>query len=587
MKDTMRLRKIITCLLIVSMFALLSCRGNSGAIPAAPAIPKVTADSKLYIVGGGLAGLAAAVYAIQDGKIPGKNIHILEELSVAGGALDSKGGTHNVPYAARGARLIDPKAHRAYRAWLARVPSLADQKEMEKLGANSEALKNYKVKKTLSDELDDFWATHKLDSITRLVGNDQRRIDHFKFGLSLRDRYDAIRLISSSEEKLQGKRIDEFFQPHFFTTNGWYMFASIFGFQKWHSVIEMRRYVLRFFQTIPTLSDLKNTGMNAEYNSYEAVVVPTLRWLRTQGVNFDMGCKVTDVDFKPTLDEKTVQKIHCIQNGVQKDIMVNESDFVFITIGSKTADSREGSIHKAPVLEKNKVDGAWTLWENMAKKQPGLGNPYAFTSSIDHSKFVVFNITTKGKLLEDLIMKFTRNKRFGEQHMVVFPESPWNLIVHIPWQPFVKNQDKDTTIIMAYALYGDNKGAYVKKAMGDCTGEELLTEMCYQFGFMKELPEILKTSECIPFMLPYATSQFLPRNKFDRPPVVPDRSTNLALIGEFTEMPDDSVFMVSYSTKSAQRAVYKLLNVNKEITPVYHGAHNPLSWIKALYYLNT
>ena len=559
------------------------CFSDKGSVST---IPPVTPDSKIYIVGAGLSGLAAAVYAIQDANIFGKNIHILEELNIAGGALDSKGGTNNVPYAARAARLIDPNAHKAYRAWLARIPSLADQEEMDKLGGNIEALKRYKVKKTLSDELDDFWSTHKLNSITRLVGKNQRRINHFKYGLSLRDKFDMIRLVLTPEEKLQSKRIDEFFQPHFFQTNSWYMFDSIFGFQQWHSIIEMRRYVLRFFQTIPTLADLKGTGMNADYNSYEAVVVPTVKWLRNQGVNFEMGCKVTDVDFKPTIDEKTVEKIYYIQTGKEKNIAVNFGDFVFITIGSKTADSREGSMHTAPVLEKNKVDGAWMLWENMVKKQPDMGNPYNFTSNIDHSKFVVFNVTTKGKLLEDLLMKFTRNERFGEQHMVVFPESPWNLILHIPWQPFVKNQDENTTIVMAYALYGDNKGEYVKKSMGDCTGEELLTEMCYQFGFMNELPEILKSSVCIPFMLPYATSHFLPRTTFDRPPVVPDRSTNLALLGEYTEMPDDSVFMVSYSCKTAQRAVYKLLNVDKEITPVYHGTHSLLNWINALYYMN-
>lgn len=541
--------------------------------------------SKIYIVGGGLSGLSAAVYAIQDANIPGENIHILEELNVLGGAFDSKGGTHNVPYAARGARLLDPAAHRAYRAWLTRIPSLTDQEEMEKLGSDSEALKNYKVKKTLSDELDDFWATHKLNSITRLVGKDQRRIDHFHFGLSIGDKWHLLQLIVTSEAQYHNKRIDEYFQPSFFKTNFWYMFSSVFGFQQWHSLTEMRRYLRNYFQRIDTLSDLKKTGMNAEYNSYDSVIVPTVKWLRTRGVHFDMGCKVTDVDFKPTLDEKTVQKLYYMQDGVHKDVTINAGDFVLISIGSKTADSREGTMHSAPVLERNKVDGAWTLWENMARKQPGLGNPGHFTNSIDHSKFVVFNITAKGKLLEDLIMKFTKNERFGEQHMVVFPESPWNLIVHIPWQPFVKNQDKDTTIIMAYALKGDNKGDYVKKPMGDCTGEELLTEMCYQFGFMNGLPAIIKNAECIPFMLPYVTSMFLPRTHYDRPPVVPDRSTNLAFIGEYTEMPEDSVFMVSYSTKSAQTAVYKLLHVDKEVTPTYHGMHNIWNWIKVLYWL--
>lgn len=34
---------------------------------------------------GGLAGLSAAVFLIRDAQMPGENIHILEELPVAGG----------------------------------------------------------------------------------------------------------------------------------------------------------------------------------------------------------------------------------------------------------------------------------------------------------------------------------------------------------------------------------------------------------------------------------------------------------------------------------------------------------------------
>ena len=36
--------------------------------------------AQIYIVGGGIAGLSAAVFAIRDGGIAGKNVHILEEL---------------------------------------------------------------------------------------------------------------------------------------------------------------------------------------------------------------------------------------------------------------------------------------------------------------------------------------------------------------------------------------------------------------------------------------------------------------------------------------------------------------------------
>lgn len=51
-----------------------------------------------YLVGGGIASLAAACHLVQDAKLPGHNIHILEEMYVPGGSMDGAGdakhGTH-------------------------------------------------------------------------------------------------------------------------------------------------------------------------------------------------------------------------------------------------------------------------------------------------------------------------------------------------------------------------------------------------------------------------------------------------------------------------------------------------------------
>lgn len=52
--------------------------------------PKDVEKKQAYIVGGGLAGLAAAVFLIRDGHMEGKKIHVLEELSLSGGSLDGK-----------------------------------------------------------------------------------------------------------------------------------------------------------------------------------------------------------------------------------------------------------------------------------------------------------------------------------------------------------------------------------------------------------------------------------------------------------------------------------------------------------------
>ena len=87
-----------------------------------------------------------------------------------------------------------------------------------------------------------------------------------------------------------------------------------------------------------------------------------------------------------------------------------------------------------------------------------------------------------------------------------------------------------------------------------------MTELLGHLRFDEHKSLILKTSNCIPCMMPYITSQFLVRSHGDRPDVVPAGSTNLAFIGQYAEVPDDVVFTVEYSVRTAQVAVATLLN---------------------------
>jgi oleate hydratase len=82
-------------------------------------------------------------------------------------------------------------------------------------------------------------------------------------------------------------------------------------------------------------------------------------------------------------------------------------------------------------------------------------------------------------------------------------------------------------------------------------------------------------------MLPFITSQFLCRSKGDRPEVVPARSRNLAFIGQFCELPDDVVFTVEYSVRSAQSAVYQLLKIDRTPPRVYQGKYDPRVLLQA------
>ena len=62
----------------------------------------------------------------------------------------------------------------------------------------------------------------------------------------------------------------------------------MFVFQPWHSLVEFKRYLLRFlheFWRIDTLAGVDRTP----YNQYDSIVLPLLTWLQGQGVEFRPG----------------------------------------------------------------------------------------------------------------------------------------------------------------------------------------------------------------------------------------------------------------------------------------------------------
>jgi oleate hydratase len=54
-------------------------------------VTRVKSDSATYLIGGGIAALAAAAFLIRDGDMRAPTITILEEPSRIGGSLDTAG----------------------------------------------------------------------------------------------------------------------------------------------------------------------------------------------------------------------------------------------------------------------------------------------------------------------------------------------------------------------------------------------------------------------------------------------------------------------------------------------------------------
>jgi len=110
--------------------------------------------------------------------------------------------------------------------------------------------------------------------------------------------------------------------------------------------------------------------------------------------------------------------------------------------------------------------------------------------------------------------------------------------------------------------------------MRECTGAEIFAELLYHCGLEDRIPGILAHSSVSTSMMPYITSQFMPRRIGDRPRVIPQGCANLAFIGQFVELPGDVVFTVETSVRTAMMAVWGLTGLDKPMIPMYEPVYD-------------
>jgi oleate hydratase len=354
----------------------------------------------------------------------------------------------------------------------------------------------------------------------------------------------------------------------------------MFGFETWHSAIELRRYLLRFLRLFPDLETMQII-QSTRYNGYDSIIRPLVRWLEQQGVRFETGVQVTDLHFAPRNGSKAVQRISCLRDGAPTEIDVGHSDRVIVTLGSMTADSSLGSMTAAPSLRSEPSGGAWALWERLAEKDPAFGRPSVFCGHVDQTKWVTFTVTNSDERFFKRMERFS-GSRAGRGGLVTLKSSSWLMTFHLYPSPAFASQPRGCCVWWGYGLFADRPGDFVTKRMSDCTGREILVELFSHLGFQDDMAALLASSNCIPCMLPYTTSQFMPRTKGDRPQVIPQGTANLAFVGQYCEIPDNVVYTVEYSVHSARLAVTSLLGLREEIASTYRGLDHPNALVDAL-----
>lgn len=520
-------------------------------------------EKHAYFVGGGLASLAGAVYLLEDGGFKGENIHIIEALPVLGGSNDGA-GSREKGFICRGGRMLNEETYENFWDLTSRIPSL------EAPGIS------------VKDEILAFDHANPTHARARLIDKYGNKLPVTDMQFNTKDRMKMLKLFFADEDELDNVTIRNWFDDHFFTTNFWYMWQTTFAWQEWSSIFEFRRYMKRMlleFSRIETLEGVTRTP----YNQYESVILPLKTFLDKFQVDFSLRKTVTDLDFSNG-DGITVTGIQCVNAaGAIETITVNAGDLVFFTNGCITDNSNNGD-YNTPAQYLPGDPPSFALWRKIADKKPGrLGNPDPFFARPNETKWYSFTPTFKGNRLLKLIEEYSGNKP-GSGALMTFKDSAWRMSIVVAAQPHFKAQGNDTTVFWGYGLYPDNIGDFVKKPMISCTGEELLTELIHHLHFEQYEQEIKESViNVIPCMMPYIDALFQPRAKADRPAVVPEGSTNFALISQFVEIPEDMVFTEEYSVRAARLAVYKLLGLPNKVAPVTEYWKHPDVLAKAIH----
>ncbi|KAJ6049355.1 hypothetical protein N7499_012039 [Penicillium canescens] len=348
-----------------------------------------------------------------------------------------------------------------------------------------------------------------------------------------------MRLLIKEEKSLQKKEIRNYFRESFFQSTFWMIWST----------------------HLSILSCLDLTG----HYQYEAIYLPLYLFLQSQGVDFQFGIKIRNVETTVNQDYHTIRQLAVSQHGFDFKKSLGHSDIVIATPGSTVSGSAIGTNDLPPawnsVQASDNLDANWALWLEAGNKYPDYGNPYTFCTRKSESMVVSFTVTTGDIGFVEFLQ--SSSQCTSQSGAIIFMKnSNWGLRLCLPVQPVFAQQPQNVRILWGFALRPENEGEHVKKNMLFCSGAEVMSEILHYLGPSGEMAtEFLQRSITIPRAMPRMSSTLLTRSLEDRPCINPKSVVNLALVGPFVEVPWRTCVDTSYGVHTARAAVSRLMGL--------------------------
>jgi oleate hydratase len=529
---------------------------NYDRINAPP--PPGIAAKRAHIIGGGIAGLAAAAFLATDAHLPADRITVYESLPRVGGSMDAD-ASRPARYTSRGERELE--------AWMeclwylcSKVPSLDTPGQ------------------TVLDETHRANVDDRIQARLRLMERRGHRRSVEGPLLSPHDVKRFVRLLATPEEDLQGLTIADYVDPGFFDSTYWLCASSMLAFREYHSLIEARRYAIRFLMDTPVMPRL-GAILHTKYNEYDSIIAPLRTWLAGLGVTIRTGTSVRDIGVAIDADTVTATRLSYDDAAGRHDLPLTGDDLVFFTNGSMTQNTTMADEGTVATLNRSTSDlGLFGIWQRLAQQDPRFGNPDGFIRDIDKTNWVSFFTTFHGDRRFFDFMTAKSGEPPGTGGAITIVDSAWKLSV-VLYGKYFPDQPDDVQVMWAYGQCSDVPGDHIRTPMLECTGAQMLAELLHHCGVPSdEADDITARAAVSTAAMPFITSQFMPRALGDRPQVVPPGSVNLAFIGQFVEVPGDAVFTVETSVRSAMIAVWELTGLSKPLIPM----HQPQFDVRAL-----